>query len=1214
MPQGKLDYRVALLMILVLPMIACGGKGGVSGSGPDGIGSTRSTKVTPGVFVAGGLHSLAIKSNGTVCAWGRNGNGELGDGTTTDRFTPVQLPGMSDVLAVSAGSDHSVALKSDGTVWTWGSNSCSQMGNGNTGWTAEGWPPSQVAGLSGVIAISAGNSHTLALKRDGTVWAWGANESGQLGDGTITERSRPVQVTGMTDVAAVSAGTDHSVAIRNDGTVWAWGANEYGQVGDGTTIRRTTPAQVSGFSGVTAVSAGDLFTIALRNDGTIWTWGANDYGQLGDGTTTGRSKPGAVSGLSGVTAVSAGGGFAIALKHDGTVWTWGWNHYGELGDGTTDDRYLPGQLPGLTNAVAVSAGFMHAIAVEGDGAAWAWGNNLYGQVGDGTMRDRSAPVRVLDGVSPDGAVAAPTFTPEPGVYSSSQTVTISTVTPGATIRYSTDGTLLNETSGRIYTGPIPVTESSTVIRAVAYKPGATTSSVSAIYYVSGSSPSDGTSGAVVDAPTFGVSPGWYAESQTVTIATATPGATIRYTTDGSNPSQAAGTVYAGPITVSESTVVKAVAFKPGSATSHISIASYDIGGTGSMVWISDAPKCNPGPGVYAMPVTVTLWTLGNSGTPVSTIRYTTDGSTPTETNGTPYTGPFTISTSTTIKAIAFYRGSQPSGVATWRYTITGVPIAPPVFGTAPGAYETAQRLTLSAPPGAAIRYTTDGSTPTGTDGILYTGPITVSASTTVRAVACKEGRVTSPVSTGAYAIAPTGRMGAPRFSPVPGTYTTARSVTISAPAGATIRYTVDGSTPSETSGSVYAGPVSIAASTTIRAVAYGMGESPSPVSVGAYRITPVVVSAGSWHGAAIRSDGTVWTWGWNQYGQLGDGTRSGDGRTTSASRLTPASVSGISDVVAISASFSHNIALKGDGTVWGWGANENGQLGDGSMSDRPSPVQVPGISDVVSVSAGGNHTVALRSDGTVWAWGWNLNGQLGDGTREGRTTPVQVSGLSGVVAISAGAVHTVAVKNDGTVWAWGYACNGTYHAGGSVTPVQMAGLSGAVAVSAGGSHTAVIKDDGTVWTWGENGSGQLGDGSTANRLVPVPVSGLAGAVAVGTGDYHTLAVRNDGTAWAWGESVYGQLADGERSGDGTPIYGINRLSPVQVSGVSGVVAVSAGYGTSFAVTGDGLAWAWGLNDYGATGDGTGGYDMGINARVGSVARSPGRLTPVRVAM
>jgi alpha-tubulin suppressor-like RCC1 family protein len=661
--------------------------------------------------------------------------------------------------------------------------------------------------------------------------------------------------------------------------------------------------------------------------------------------------------------------------------------------------------------------------------------------------------------------------------------------------------------------------------------------------------------------------------------------------------------------VSVSTVIKAVAFKPGSATSHISIALYDIGGgTESMPWLANAPKCNPGPGVFVMPVTVTLWTVGNEGMPVSTIRYTTDGSTPTETNGTPYTGPFTISKSTTLKAIAFYRGSQPSCVVTWRYTITGVPIAPPVFGTPPGAYETAQRLTLSAPPGAAIRYTTDGSIPTGTDGTLYTGPIAVSASTTVRAVACMEGRVTSPVSTGAYEIAPTGRMGAPGFSPVPGTYTTARSVTISAPAGATIRYTVDGSTPSETNGSVYAGPVSIAASTTIRAVAYGMGESPSPVSVGLYRITPVIVSAGTWHGAALRSDGTVWTWGWNQQGQLGDGT------TTGADRLTPAPVSGISDMVAVSATIFRTMALRSDGTVWGWGASDSGSIGDGSSRIRPTPVQVPGISDVVSISASCSHTVALRRDGTVWAWGSNLNGQLGDGTTESRTTPVQVSGLSGVVAIATGNLHSVAVKNDGTVWEWGYASNGTYRTGHCVTPVRVAGLSGVVAISGGGNHTAVIKDDGTIWTWGENGSGQLGDGSTADRFSPAQVSGLAGAVAVEAGGYHTLAVRNDGTAWAWGESVYGQLADGVRSGDGTPIYGINRLTPVQVAGVSGVVAVSAGYGTSFAVTGDGLAWAWGLNAYGATGDGTDGFDMGINVRVGGVGRSPGRLTPVRVAM
>jgi LPXTG-motif cell wall-anchored protein len=337
----------------------------------------------------------------SLSPWAFTRAGQLDDGTTTDHRAPVPTTGLTSVTAIAAGRFHSLALKQDGTVWAWGSNVAGELGDGTA---TDRQTPVQVQGLSGVTAIAAGAAHSLALKRDGTVWAWGAAVGTlQPPDLPLTPHPTPVQVRGLSGVTAIAAGGSHDLALKGGGTVWAWGS---GWLGDGTTADSVTPVQVRGLSSVTAIAAGGPHSLALKQDGTVWAWGANGNAALGDGTFTDRPTPVPVRGLSGVMAIAAGS-HSLTLKRDGRVWAWGANGalYVQLGPGTLTDRPTPALLSGLMDVTAIAAGGLHSLALKRDGTVWAWAFNIEGQLGDGTLapRETPVPVRGLSGVT---AIAA----------------------------------------------------------------------------------------------------------------------------------------------------------------------------------------------------------------------------------------------------------------------------------------------------------------------------------------------------------------------------------------------------------------------------------------------------------------------------------------------------------------------------------------------------------------------------------------------------------------------------------------------------------------------------------------------------------------------------------------------------------------------------------------------------------------------------------------
>lgn len=344
------------------------------------------------------------------------------------------------------------------------------------------------------------------------------------------------------------------------------------------------------------------------------------------------------------------------------------------------------------------------------------------------------------------------------------------------------------------------------------------------------------------------------------------------------------------------------------------------------------------------------------------------------------------------------------------------------------------------------------------------------------------------------------------------------------------------------------------------------------------------IAAGSGHSMAIKTNGTLLTWGWNSKGQLGDGTIN-----DSSSLLA---ISGVTDVVAVAAGYEHSLALKADGTMLAWGADNFGQLGnDAAKANKSTPVVVSGATGIVAIAASLQSSFALKSDGTLLAWGQNTNGQLGIGAVFGdKTTPVQVPGISDVIAIASSSLssHVLALKVDGTMLAWGRETAGELGDDQTSTsqaePVPVLNATNIIAVATGALYSLALKADGTVLSWGNNGSGQLGNGSVlTDEFTPKAVPNVSGVVAITAGLYTSLVLKQDGTMLAWGYDAYGQLGDDAAFAD--------KASPVVVSGVTGVVGIASSYHV-LALKSDGTMQAWGANDTGQLGSGSG-PDVGL---------------------
>jgi alpha-tubulin suppressor-like RCC1 family protein/rhodanese-related sulfurtransferase len=359
--------------------------------------------------------------------------------------------------------------------------------------------------------------------------------------------------------------------------------------------------------------------------------------------------------------------------------------------------------------------------------------------------------------------------------------------------------------------------------------------------------------------------------------------------------------------------------------------------------------------------------------------------------------------------------------------------------------------------------------------------------------------------------------------------------------------------------------------------------SPVP-ALGSGVLTPELqikaVACGTAHSLILLNDGTVWGCGCNEYGQLAD--------DTGVNHRIPVKIPGLANVTALACGPDFSLALKKDGTVWGWGKNENGLLWEAGIL----PVKVPGLKHIVDIACGAGYALAVKKDGTVWGWGSNHFGQLGDGTCQDRKRPFRIEGLRQIKRIACGMGHAAAVKADGTVWVWGSNDCGQLGDGtraAQLKPVKVPGLIDVVWVVCGSKHTVALKKDGRVFCWGVNDSGQLGDGTKAERLRPVQVRALEEVAAIAGGSKFNMAVKRDGTLWGWGSDIYGELGDMRTvesvtecipCGRKNNTYYYDKPSPVSVTEGTGVVSIACGESFAMMVKEDGTIWSWGLNHHG----------------------------------
>jgi alpha-tubulin suppressor-like RCC1 family protein/ligand-binding sensor domain-containing protein len=1116
-------------------------------------------------IATGYAHSCALTTAGGVKCWGSNTYGQLGDGTTTRRLSAVDVQGLSSGVAsvsIGGGGNHTCAVTTGGAAKCWGRNTNGQIGDGTS---VDRTTPTDVTGLStGVLRMAAANFHTCALTTGGGVKCWGAGSSGALGDGTTNSRTSPIAVSGLSSgVVSVAAGLGTSCAVTTGGAAKCWGNNGNGQLGDGTTLSRSTPVDVSGLTtGVASVAAGDFYTCALTSAGGVKCWGANSAGRLGHGDGPDVSLPTDVTGLTaGVSRIATGVAHTCAVTTAGGAKCWGIG--GALGDGTSTSRATPVDALGLTEVAGVSASWVHSCAVTGAGRVKCFGGNSEGHLGDGTTTSRLIAVNVagLSNVTriTDGSGIASVewmLGPTAGAGNNSLTAMSSNLT-GSPVTFTASATASIATQLILNSGN---SQTATVGTAVATAPsvrvldtygnaisgmGVTFAVATGGGSVTGAVQTTNASGvATVGSWTLGTTAGVGNNVLTATVPglagsplTITASATAGIATQigmnaGNNQTATAGSA----VGTLPSVIVRDANNNP---KSGVSVTFGATAGGGS---VTGGTQTTNAAGI----ATVGSWTLGVvagaenrltvtatglSGSPVTFVASSVAGS---ATQLVVSAGPDTSTVAGTEVAripavIARDAHNNPVAGVAVTFTPTGggsVVDGDAVTGVTGNARVTS--WTVGTTPGTNNNSLVAAAP--GLSGSPITFTISVAPPPTQMAIYAGDGQVagvTQPVALPAAVIVKD-----VNGNPVSGTV-----VAFDVSAGG-------GTLPSGVTQIMGGGWHSCAlmGGGDVKCWGSKVGDGQNlrarliPVDVtGLDGVTSLSTSSVSDSTCVVTAGGGAKCWGANS-GGLGDGV--------SSLSSVPRDVQNVSGVQSIATGLFHICAITTGGAVKCWGENSAGQVGDSTTTSRTTAVDVSGLaSGAKSLAVGTRHSCVVTTGGGAKCWGDNTSGQLGDGTTTNRKTPVDVSGLtSGVLSLAAGDLHTCALLASGGVKCWGSNSEGRLGDGTSVdrsTPVSVVGLAtGVGSVAVGYWHSCAMLSGGGVKCWGRNTESQLGDGTRTNRATPAEVLGLSAGIAqLSSGGFHTCVLIQPASVKCWGYNASGRL------GDGTSV---ERSAPVNV--------------------------------------------------------------------
>jgi alpha-tubulin suppressor-like RCC1 family protein len=1197
----------------------------VNKSSPVQIGTSSWTFVN-----VGQSHMAAIDTTGRLFIWGRNTNGQLGDNTTVDKSSPV-LIGISSWTTVSAGGSHTVAVDITGRLFTWGADNLGQLGDGTQ--TAKS-SPIQI-GTSLWTSISAGSVQTAALDINNNLYLWGRNDVGQLGDGTTVNKSSPVLLSLISSInysswTAISAGASHTAGVTTDGSLWSWGGNSSGQVGYITAATSyTVPKKIqsgnivnqsSVWSKTAAGGGGGNFADAfgIRNDGTLWGWGSANGGQLGDNTTVNKSSPIQI-GTSLWSQIGTGISFTAAVDSTGALYAWGFNNiYGSLGNSSLSTNFSSPVKIGASSWAVIGVGYNHTLAVDITGRLFTWGSNTNGQIGDGSgiTAHKSSPVQIASGTSWSTNLAAvaggnshsAAIDSTGGLWTWGQNVsgglgngtTVTTSTPGkigssSWVRVSAGNNVCHaiDINGRLF-GWGNSTASGML------GDGTTVGKSSPVQVLAGTSfsvCSTATShAAAVDTLgrlyTWGNnSNGQLGQNDTVNRSSPCQVGTSSWSIVYAGQSQTSAVDINGNLYVwgqgtagaigDGTTVSKSSPVQVGSNSYIESLNIYGISWTAVSAGGSHTTAISTNKSLYTWGYNAN-GQLGNGTTVSQSLPASIDAGTTT----IPIN--YSVLFSGTQYLTAPSTGINNGFINTGNFTIEGWFYPTNVTGTHSLfclGTETTNRYVWQ------LVGTQVYSNIFGSGSVAYTSTVPINTWTHIAVVRTGStvklyinGVASATTDTQAGTIG-TGvlKIGSDsggtaqfvgnisNFRILNGSAIYTSNFTPSIKPLGIIPNTVLLTCDSPTI--VDNGPIGISITNTGGATASNTTPFTTTISVGSWS----AVSSGGLFTTAINTANTLYAWGDNTYGQLGD--------STSVSKSSPVSI-GTSSWSSISAGGSHTAAITTANTAYLWGFGTSGQLGDRTIVSKSSPVLVTAYNETTNVygswsaaAAGVTHTVAITSSKSLYAWGVNSTGQLGDGTTIDKLLPVATTASVPTAwkQISYNVSAAVAIDSTGSLWTWG---NGFFGQIGDNTvnsksaPVKIGSSSWSM-VSAGFLTAFGITTAGALYGWGLNNAGQLGDGTTVTRSSPVQIGNKSWSI-VSAGPSFTTAIDSTGALYTWGYNGFGSL------GDNTTV---NKSSPIQI-GTSSWSKVMSGNNNAFAIDITGALWAWGFGNVGQLGDST----------------------------